>query len=114
MIGSEQKKIAADPWVLAAKVADQLRHTKGKDIGALEVGVIDIYDSVVKLYSALLPRLASLKNPSDDDLLGELAELRIELEHVRYHAALALEGIDNIAEELRSAAAKLERNGRSL
>lgn|GEM_PF-4766164 len=96
-----EKGVSADAWSLARKVAGKLQGAEEDDIGSLEVGIIDIFDTVVSLYSGLYPRFAALPSPSVDSVLGELAELRVDLEHIRYHAQLTIEGIDGIARSLR-------------
>ena len=99
-----EKGVSADAWSLARKVAGKLQGAEEDDIGSLEVGIIDIFDTVVSLYSGLYPRFAALPSPSVDSVLGELAELRVDLEHIRYHAQLTIEGIDGIARSLRKRA----------
>lgn len=102
------KSLKADTRSLAAAFAEKYAAAKGRDIGAVEVGIIDIYDSAIKLYEEILPRIAQLNEPNAEDLGCELVDLWMELEHVQYHTKLAIHGIRGIERVLRRAAAAQE------
>ena len=102
-MAKKSKTLKADTWALARSFAEKYAVGRGSDVGAVEVGILDIYDSAVGLYGDVLPRVARLEDPSPDDLLEEMVDLRMELEHIDYHARLALRGLRRIESELRKA-----------
>lgn len=102
------RTVRADPGALAKAFADKYAQAQGRDLGAVELGIEDIYGSVLKLYGEILPRIARLQAPTPDDLLVETVDLWLELEHIQYHTRLAIRGIRGIERVLRPAAAANE------
>ncbi|MBI2885649.1 MAG: winged helix-turn-helix domain-containing protein [Chloroflexi bacterium] len=98
----DKKTVSADAWALASAFAKQYESAKEIDAGAIYLAILDILDSVVELYGEDLPRIARLKGATIDDLLGELVDLRMDLDHIRYHADEGIRNIDQISEFLRA------------
>ncbi|MSQ15334.1 MAG: hypothetical protein EXR50_05675 [Dehalococcoidia bacterium] len=99
MIG-KTKTLKADNWSLAEAFAKQYACGRDRDVGAVEAGIVDIYDSTIELYDKILPNIAKLKSPSSDDLLGEIVDLEMELKHIQDHARDAIKGLRHISKTL--------------
>lgn len=90
-------KVEANALALARAFASQYRMANDRDIGDVYAGIWDIYDSTVKLYGEILPRIAAMEGPTDEDLLDELADLYFEMKHIRDHARDAIRGLRRIS-----------------
>ena len=95
-------KVEADALALAKAFADKYRAASDRDIGEVYAGIWDIYDSTVHLYGEILPRIAALENPTDEDLQGELIDAYWEMKHIRDHARDAIRGLRRISKTLGS------------
>jgi len=104
MAAKKLKGLRTDTRSLAAAFAEKYAAARGRDIGAVEVGIVDIYDSAVRLYEDILPRIAQLDDPTSEDLGCELVDLWMELQHIEYHARLAIRGIRKMEGVFRQAA----------
>lgn len=93
--------VSVDTWALANAFARRFDLGKEIELGATYAAILDILDATAALYNEDLPRIAKLKGASPDDLLEELVDLRMELEHLRDHADDALAEIEGISQELR-------------
>ena len=96
----EIRRLEADTWSLAKAFASKYEQGKDRDIGEVYAGILDIYDSVLDIYGEILPRIAQLKAPSNDDLACELIDLELELKHVQDHARDAIRGIRHLSRAL--------------
>ena len=101
MSPSEQKKIDTDARALAQAFAEKYSQGKDKDIGTVYAGIWDIYDSTVALYGDVLPRIASMAEPTPDDLLEELVDVYLEFKHIYDHAGSALRALCRIEKSCR-------------
>ena len=95
-------KVEADALALARAFAEKYRAASERDIGEVYAGIWDIYDSTVQLYGEILPRIAAMENPTDEDLQVELIDLYFEMKHIKDHARDAIRGLRRISKSFGS------------
>lgn len=95
-------KVEADALALAKAFAEKYRAAGNRDIGEVYAGIWDIYDSTVHLYGEILPRIAAMEGPTNEDLQVELIDLYFEMKHIRDHARDAIKGLRRISKTLGS------------
>jgi len=95
-------KVEADALALARAFADKYQTASDRDIGEVYAGIWDIYDSTVHLYGEILPRIAAMESPTDEDLQDELIDLYFEMKHIKDHARDAIRGLRRISKSFGS------------